>query len=284
MHLVGDDQRRHRKGRSSSEKFFKRANMLILAVQLACFLITLSLVLIAAGRTYEGSFIFPSDYLLAEVLDAKTRNCSFNASLTVEGYPNVPITLNYNNQGRIFTETASEIRFAFAVYIAALALGAANKLVFDVNKYSLAIRHLVIHKEILTSIELILLGFTYQQCFRCEGRSSLLVAYLHHCGVTETVTMYHQVPFVALYVGNSVVIFFHLVSFVILIYNSLFAKKLGGIPDHDTPEGQLRSAKAVEELQMQEEMQQYNTQHMQYFPSAGENQQYAQDGGVYSSA
>lgn len=238
MHLVGDDQRRHRKDRTSAEKFFKRANTFIVAIQLACFLIAISQISIAANKTFKGSMFFPRKFELERILDNKTGNCSLTIVDTYFSMRNVNVTVHTNNRGYFFARLAYGLRTVIGVNAATIVVGGANKLIMDLNKYEFHYHQLVIHKEVLTTIEIVLLCYNLYVLADTEMWASILRAFLDHCGVEADTSVPYVVPVFALYFAVSFALFCHVLTFVIHVVN---ATKKGGV----TMEGVRAGAKGV---------------------------------------
>ena len=159
------------------------------------------------------------------MLQAKTVNCSYTYGATHYGFTDLELTVNERNQGLFFVNLAVSVRYvifqAFIVFI----VGAINKLIFDLNIFEAKWKHLRVHKEILTMIELALLALTINQLVIVDRVAEPLRLYLKHgCGVVNERSLPFQAPFVSLYVSCIVVLFMHAVTFIIYISNAKSAK------------------------------------------------------------
>jgi hypothetical protein len=221
MQLLGDHQRLPNKQRTGAEKMFKKLNSVILAIQLACLLIDVSRVTVAADKTFTRDMWLPHDYELMPVLQSKTANCTYDHVGTVRGYANMPITIDATNQGYLLANLAADARWAMIVAGIALVLGAINKGLFDLNIYEFKYKQLVFHKELLTLAEFMVLCLTIQACAEVDASGSTLRDYLEHCDVQSASSLPFATPLIALYVGASVVLFIHVVTALIHLRNTL---------------------------------------------------------------
>lgn len=228
MHLLGDDQRRHRKNRSGSEKFFKRANTFIVAIQLACFLISISRISIAANKTFKGSMFFPKDFELEKVIANKTGNVNCSSSFNEQffGFDEVNLTVTSKNRGYFFANLAYRLRYVVGANAATIVLGGANKLIMDFNKMEFVYHQLVFHKEIITLLEICLLAFNVYQLGVCEMWGSILRDFLESCGVDSETSIPYVVPLIEMYFSCIFALCCHTVTLIIHCVN---ASKKGGM-------------------------------------------------------
>lgn len=221
MHLLGDDQKRGNKNRTKPERFFKRINTAILAVQLACFLVVLSQVTIAGSKTFTTNFWFPQDFKLITTLDQKTVNCSFNSLEKFGGFSRVNVTIDYKNQADFFVELSSFSRQAIIVNGVTIGVGGVNKLMFDLNIFHSRYHNLYFHKEIVSTVEILLLVYSIYLCTQADGRGDLLRRYLRSCTVDQETSLPYTVPYVAFYFSLSFTLFFHAITLLFLLKNTM---------------------------------------------------------------
>lgn len=219
MHLLGDHQRLPRKQRTAVEKFFKKFNTLVLAVQLACFLIDVARVSTANPKTFESSIWSRSRFELHPILEARTSNCSgYTHTQTYLSYPDTTVVISHDNHGIFFARLAADMRWAIIVNAIAFVIGFLNKLAFDLNYYEFSPKFFgaaVLHKEVITVAELLLLAVTIQACDATSNSAAALRSYLRHCGVTGSGTLPFQAPLVAIIVGTGFALFIHVVCMFI---------------------------------------------------------------------
>jgi hypothetical protein len=224
MHLVGDDQRRPRKERTTAERMFKRINSVILALQFTCLLIAMATAFIAGGNTFSGDMWFGTEYGLELVLQTKTENCSYATRDERWGYLSTPMAITSANQGLFFVTLASSVRSEMITAFLAFIVGAINKLIYDLNVFEKDIKRMTLHKECLSVIELVFLGMTINSNSGLETKAAPLRPYLKHCGITNERSLPFHAPFVTLYVSSAVVLFMHAVTLCLMVSNAVSSK------------------------------------------------------------
>lgn len=224
MHLVGDDQKRPNKQRTTGERYFKRLNNILMATQFACYLIVFSSVVIAMRKTIgldSTTLDTQFSFRLTKFLASKTANCSFSTIQDVDGSTGVPFVINSRNQAELFVELMSRINFCLGINGMVIIVGAINKLFFDLNKFHVRIRHLYFHKDVVTTTEILLLAVCYKAAVSLEPRAALLRQYLQFCGIRSQSSIPFTVPFTPIYVSLAFTIGLHFLSVLIFLSNTL---------------------------------------------------------------
>lgn len=223
MHLVGDEQKRKPKERTKGERLFKRANSVVMAVQLTCLLIVLSQVTIAVPKTFGSSrtIWMSNSFQFEDIIAAKITNCTWSWVGSFRGFPEQNLTLTVSNAALPFADLAAKARWAIIVNAIGLVVGAVNKLLFDLNLFSFVVGRVVFHKSILSFIEVVLLAMGIQACTQVDAVATILRGYLDHCDVRSQSSLPYTAPFIALYVANAFTLFMHFVTLVILFVNAL---------------------------------------------------------------
>lgn len=221
MHILADDQKRGRKNRTGAERILKRLNSVVLVAQLGCLLVTISYASIAAGKTFKSSLWFPQEYELETVLELKTKNCTYNEIGSHFGFGEVNTTITHANQGLFMAEAAELLRATLVVNGVAVVLGSVNKLLFDLNVFDFRYRHLVLHKELISVLELGLLIWSLVSAIEAEAPAKLMRNYLKHCGVSARSSIFYVPPFAWLYTSISLTLFIHLVTICLHLRNAL---------------------------------------------------------------
>ena len=220
MQLLGDNQRLPNKQRTTAERLFKRMNSVVMAVQFTCFLIDLARSTVSAPKTFKNDIWIAHDFRLDDVLTTKL-NCTYQYTGSLNGYDNMGLTLDEYNHGFLFADFAGRVRFALIITALAIIIGAINKLLFDLNVYEFKWKNLLLHKEVITVIELIFLAMTIQSCYEAGKGAEILRHYIKACGINTETSLPFTLPFVSIYVATAVTLFVHAVSACIHLRNAL---------------------------------------------------------------
>lgn len=238
MMIYGDGQRMSNKGRSTPEKFFKQYNSLVMAVQFACLLVVLSLSIIATPKTVQGDIWFPNNYVPSATMMLAASNCSHEAEKSYLGYRNTRIVFTDATIAPHIAHVAVGVRFAILCAGLALIVGSVNKILFDLNRYELQYKNLVLHKEVITLVEIMLVCLLIITCSATEEQAALLREFFDACGSDKMAdpadpvggaeaasvlkrTLPYVMPFTALYISSGIVLGSHFITFVMLIYHGV---------------------------------------------------------------
>lgn len=220
MHILGADQKRPRKDRSTSEKIFQRLNTIVIAVQLAGLLIVVAQITMNSGKTLNSSFFSVSKYA---VLDPALLNqtCELDTLTSGGQFANYRLVLSYKNIAWMLSKNVNDVRSCIAANSVLIALGAINKLFFDFNAHELRYHHFVLRKEILTVWEMFALIVAYVTTKSIERNASLLGRYLSACGNNNGNSYVSNIPFVPIFISLAIVTVVHFVSILIALKNML---------------------------------------------------------------
>lgn len=222
MFVVGEDQKRPDKGRTKSETAFKYLNNCVLLVQLATFLTVATLCTIAAGKTFEDTnFWFGGQQLkLAETIDAKTINCTGNVSVAYGGWNAYDQVISRDDFLYRLAYFTGQMRFTLICNGIALGIGAFNKVLMEMNIMEFRYKSLIIRKEIVTTVEIMILCLCIFLQSQVELDASVLRDYWKDCGLTAETALPFQPPLIALYLGLIWTLIVHVLSWIMLGYHT----------------------------------------------------------------
>jgi hypothetical protein len=210
MHIRGVDQRAHRKHRTRPEKVLQRVNTIVVAIQLACFLIVIAQMGIATSHSMSNNFFTFSSLHLSQGF--AHGNCSVAILTGNLGFNNFLTTISTDNVQFIVTRAVYDIRRSFAMYCTALGIGALNKLFFDVNIHSLTYHHLRFRKEVLTVLELFCWVLALVALVGTQRDNSMLQTFSDVCGDGSGNEFQYYSPYYSMYVGVAVTLFVHFIT------------------------------------------------------------------------
>jgi hypothetical protein len=220
MHILGPDQRRPRKDRSTAEKAFQRLNTIVVAVQLACLLIVVAQITMNSGKTFNSNFFGVSEY---QVLDPALLNttCVLESVTSGSQFTDYKLVLSYKNIPWMLSKNVNDVRTCIAANSVLIVLGAINKLFFDFNAHEFRYHHFVFRKEVLTVWEMLALIVSYVTTKSIERNASIISRYLIACGNNNGNAYVSNIPFVPIFISLAIVTFVHFVSILIALKNML---------------------------------------------------------------
>ena len=221
MHLLGDIQKRHRKGRTAAEKIFKAVNSLIIAVQFAGLIITGTYACILSTKTFTHNMFYPGKVELSSLLTYKLQNCTQPIVYNFEAVGDFNLVLDSNLVLEFLAQHSYYATLAIFFTLLSVVVGALNKVIFDMNIYSVRYRNLVFRKSTVTAIEFVLIAIGLTNCILATYDAPMLQDYFQHCGIRTRNLLPYASPLTGLFVAHSVVMFGHLVTFIILIKNGM---------------------------------------------------------------
>jgi hypothetical protein len=210
MHILGVDQRSHRKKRTIAEKVFIRINTIVLACQLATLAIGIGLLANAAAKSMSNSFWTQSELHLSP--SYLFYNCSQTYTTSNSLFNSYTVNVDRFNIQFFVSRAAYNLRRVIGLYAALIGVGALNKLFFDINIHYVQVLTLHFRKDILSTVEVCLLIITFIQTKFVERENKIIDDYVHFCpsmqiveGGTDASNLFQaQVPMVAFYVGLAV--------------------------------------------------------------------------------
>lgn len=128
MHIVSDLQQRPRKGRLRIEKMMVHFNDLCTLVQLITFVVHTVTTVTRARQTFANSFMKNSPFALVPSLVYKTRSCNYTASLSIDAFSHVQVSLTPLNVNDIFVDHAIQMRLAIFIAVVAVFMAIVNRL------------------------------------------------------------------------------------------------------------------------------------------------------------
>jgi hypothetical protein len=220
MHVVGELQRRPSKKRHATEKLMGSLYDVALVVKYVTFLILISTTTIAAKRTFDDGFWNPGSYRLATTLNYKFSSCEYSTVRHFYAFHNVSMTLTRNNNAELMTDYAGQLRTLIILTGLTLVLGAVNREIFRNNRFFIRYRHLYFHKDVVTTVEVLLLSWIFYIAFHLTEQQTLLQDYFHACRLQRATYL----PFVSLtpefvFVGVHAGMF--VIASIVLVYNTL---------------------------------------------------------------
>ena len=217
MHLLGDLQRRPRKGRTSLEKAFKAINSLILLVQFTSLLVTATYASIFSTKTFNHHMWYPGRIELSAMLQYKLFNCTQNITYSFDAVGDFDMPLNSDTALDLLSYHSFYTALAVFFTLLAVASGAINKVLFDMNFYSFRYRNMVFRKSMLTTLELTFIALGLISASASVNGAPLLKDYFKFCGVRSKRLLPYASPLTGIFVSHAVVLFGHFVTLCLLI-------------------------------------------------------------------
>jgi hypothetical protein len=228
MHIVPEDQKRPKKGRTAAERVFRRVNDITMLVQLVCWLYYTS-TLTRRGATTMATDLwagFPS-FVLSPVLEYKLTNCSFTTVASIYAFSDMNMTLNKANSTELIADLIGHMRLIVIISAFAMLVGGLNKLLFSLNVFHWRYHHLYLHKDILTAVEVVMLGYQMMLLITVEPQKELIGNFFRYCGVKQS----NYLPFLSsasLWVFFGVTVGVHAFS---ILFHLLYALPKDGFVD-----------------------------------------------------
>lgn len=233
MHIVAEDQKRPKKGRTGMERLFRRINDATMVLQLVCWLFYTSTVARRGVKTFAyDMWGTGTTFQLSEVLEYKLANCSYHTVTDLYAFTELNLTLTRDNTNEMWIDFAAHVRLLVVATAVLMVVASVNKFMFLQNMFHYRFHHLYLHKEIVTATEFILIGYQLFLLVTLEPQKSLFMLYLRHCNVRQT----NYLPFVSstsLWVFFAVTVAVHFFSVCCFMWNAL--PKLGLVEDDVDP-------------------------------------------------
>lgn len=220
MHVVGELQRRPSKKRHATEKFMGTLYDIAVIIKYVTFLILVSTTTIAAKRTFDDGYWNPGSYQLSAILRYKFHACTYTTVRNFYAFNNVSMTLTSENNSELMTDYAGQLRTLIILTGLTLVLGAVNREIYRNNRFFLRWRHMYFHKDVVTTVEVLLLSWIFYIAFHLTEQQTVLQDYFHACNLQRTTYL----PFVSLtpefvFIGVHAGMF--VIASIVLIYNTL---------------------------------------------------------------
>jgi hypothetical protein len=203
MHVVGEAQRRPKAKRHISEKVMAKLYLILFLVKYITFLITLVTINIAADKTFGVSFWLPDGYSLSTILTAKLTDCGNDSTTTTRNgwyaFNNVTMTIDAGNNVELFTDFGGQLRTGIIFAAVSIVLGAINMRMFQENIFVLRWRNVFLHKDVLMTLDAVMLSLTFYTFYHAEDQGAVLRAYFRACNIRREVYLPY-VDFTSLYV------------------------------------------------------------------------------------
>lgn len=233
MHIVAEDQKRPKKGRTGMERLFRRINDATMVVQLVCWLFYTSTVARRGVKTFaHDMWGTDTTFQLSEVLEFKLSNCSYRTVTDLYAFTELNLTLTRDNTNELWIDFAAQVRLLIVVTAVLMVVAALNKFMFLQNMFHYRFHHLYLHKEIVTATEFVLIAYQLFLLIALAPQQSLFTGYLRYCNVRQT----NYLPFVSstsLWVFFSVTVAVHFFSVCCFMWNAL--PKQGLVDDDVDP-------------------------------------------------
>ena len=220
MHILGADQRRPRKDRSNAEKALQRLNTIVVAIQLACLLIVVAQLSMAAGKSFNSNFFGLSQYSVSDKALLNTT-CELVTTTTSNQFSSYGIVLSYLNIPWMLSKNVNDVRTCLAANAVLIAIGAINKLFFDFNAHQFRYHHLIFRKEVFTVWEMLALVVSFVTTKSVERNGNLIAQYLVECGNSNGNAYVYISPFVPIYISLSILTAAHFVTILLALKNML---------------------------------------------------------------
>jgi hypothetical protein len=220
MHILPYKQRRSLKHRSSGEQALKWVNIVVAGVQLACFIIVITQINSGARLTFDNDMWNDDPIALTVSLQAKLSNCSSTQTIELSGFTGIPATFSEDNFFYYMAYMMREIKFAVVVNAFATVLGWVNKVLFNLNFYETRHKHIILRKDILTTLEIMFLVFGILATNDASGWAGYLTEHLKHCGLVEKSYLPYVPPLVAFFVCQSITLAMHVLCMAAHVYNA----------------------------------------------------------------
>lgn len=254
MQLVSHYLQRPAKARLPSEKNIVPFFDLCVVVQ-ATAIIVHSLVLVNSSKqTITSGVLGGQTLVLQDYLTYKLQNCELNLTQSMDAFTNVKIDLTGTNFLPLLADFISLMRLGMIIGIIAVVVGAYNRVLVELNTFVLfSYRNLVIWKDIVSAVELVLLGFLMGIAALADSPRRVLDTFFVSCGVQSRVSL----PFVTvtpLYICAGAGFFAYAVSLSLYLYHTL--PKYGVLNEEEIEDYKVRlekrkSAHAVTMAQLQ---------------------------------
>ncbi|KPA78352.1 hypothetical protein ABB37_06477 [Leptomonas pyrrhocoris] len=215
MHIYGKDQQAFHLERTEAELWWSRLNVLIVIVQLACFLAAIIRTSTNANNSMSNPFFSISPLQLKEpYLQA---GCLYNVTRTHAFFRNVTYTMSADNVGYFVSRGALNIRYLMAITAVHVVVSMLNRLWFETNTHEIRYHFVVFRKDMVTTWEVLLMVLGMVMTWGVTKENQIMTDYLVACGGGEGGAFYNSVqPYTELIVS-------YIVSIAVTVLNALFA-------------------------------------------------------------
>jgi hypothetical protein len=215
MHIYGKDQQAFHLQRTETERWWSRLNVLIVIVQLACFLSAIIRTSTNANNSMSNSFFAISPLQLkAPYL---REGCEYNVSRTHAFFRNVTFTMNPGNVGYFVSRGVLNIRYLMVITAVHVVVSMLNRLWFETNTHEIRYHFVVFRKDMVTTWEVLLMALGMVMTWGVTKENQIMTDYLTACGSGAGGAYYNSVqPYTELIVS-------YIVSIAITVINALFA-------------------------------------------------------------
>lgn len=195
MQLVSHYLQRPAKKRLPSEKSIVPFFDLCVLIQ-ATAIIVHSVTFVDSGKqTLKGGVLSSGQMELQGYLGYKLGNCMVNITTNLNAFTNVTSTVSGTNFYPILADYANQMRLGMILGIIAVVVGAFNRLLLELNTFVLfSFRNLIIWKDIVSAVELVLLGLLFGLASSADYPRGLLKEFFSSCGVKGKASL----PFISL--------------------------------------------------------------------------------------
>lgn len=215
MHIYGKDQQAFHLQRTEAERWWSRLNVLIVVVQLACFLAAIIRTSTNASNSMSNSFfaISPLNLKAAYVQEG----CEYNVTRTHAFFRNVTYTMRPDNVGYFVSRGALNIRYLMAITAVHVVVSMLNRLWFETNTHEIRYHFVVFRKDMVTTWEVLLMVLGMVMTWGVTKENQIMTDYLNACNTASGGSYYNSVqPYTELIVS-------YIVSIAITFINALFA-------------------------------------------------------------
>ncbi|CCW62926.1 unnamed protein product [Phytomonas sp. EM1] len=217
MFIYGKDQQAFHLERTQAEKWFSRVNIILLAIQLICFISSLVRFGIYSSNIISNSFFFRAQLRINyDILD---KDCVFHVKESLGVFRNLEYDVSVKNLGYIIDRNALDLRYLWAVTGLCFFLSVINFVWYEVNAHEVRYHFVVFHKDMITTWQVILLVIGIIFTFPVQRQNKLLDEFYLHCVEIPAGYKIHYSPLAPLFEFY----IFYIASFVILAFNGLFA-------------------------------------------------------------
>lgn len=220
MHILPEALKRPSDDRLESERAFKWVNRLLIFLQLGCILYAISVTNIAAQKTFDSSIWESRQLRLDVVVQGKTVNCTEPITASLGAFTDISVNMSKYNFLYFLAEFTYSVKFVIIINCVVVCAGAFNKVLFDLNIFKFQHVYLVIRKDLLTSLEVMMLVTNLVGLTGIDADAGRLRTYLEACGVENQNTLPYAAPYAELYVSVIATLVFHGVCALLHVYNS----------------------------------------------------------------
>ncbi|KAK7196727.1 hypothetical protein NESM_000612500 [Novymonas esmeraldas] len=195
MHIYSKDQQAFHLQRTRAEKWWSRANTLIVIVQLACFLSAIIRTGTSSSRSMTNSLFIVS------VLELQppyiVEGCVYQVARRHAFFNNVRFTMSKDNVGYFVSRSVLNIRYLMALTGVHIVVSAVNRLWFETNTHEVRYHFVVFRKDMVTTWEVLLMVLGLVVTLGVTQENQILSNYVAYCAVgtnTASVSLYNSIP------------------------------------------------------------------------------------------